>query len=547
MSLQTSQLTFDIPLMPVKILSAGSLKCMYENGNLRYISLEGSEVVRMIYSAVRDDNWQTAPYEIHDELVEEHEAGFSIKYTAIYLLNEIRYKAFFEIEGMDNTISFSMKGVALNHFQTNRIGICIHHPIGECAGKKVLIKQPDGNSYESVFPEMISAHQPFKEIQQMRWTNRAGVQAESTFAGDVFETEDQRNWADASYKTYSRPLDLPFPYAVHEGETIEQRVTLKVTENNNAGRQSHADHLNAGEIKMHFPDMGYCRRKGFRHLTDTEISLLQKVPFNHYRVELHLIEKDWKNEFATALSEAKKVDTRLELIVFFGSEIANDLKELVEQLQGRQQYIKSILVLHQEQHVTPHELFLDVRDVLKNDLPDVKTGYGTDGYFAALNRNKPQTADYDFVSYSLNPQVHAADTRTVIENLSAQPDTIHTVQTFAPGKAIYVSPVTFKKRDDHGKDVDERLHTSFGAWWTLQCIKNLSGANSITFYETVGAMGIIKEKEFSAGEDLLTPVYEVLAAIYAFQPVYLIIQDAEKNSFVMENSSGERSAISVIK
>lgn len=542
MSLQTIQLPFDVPLLPARMLSAGNLKCMYENGNLRYISLDGREVVRMIYSAVRDENWQTASYVIGDEVVEEHEAGFAINYTAVYQLNQIRYKAFFEIKGKEGTISFSMKGVALSNFQANRIGICILHPITGCAGRKVLIKRPDGRSYEAVFPELISPHQPFKGIQEMLWTNSEGVQAELIFEGDVFETEDQRNWTDASYKTYSRPLELPFPYAVKEGETVGQSVTLKVSENIRVSRQIHSNLSNPGEIKIPFPELGYCRRKGFRHLSDPEINLLQKIPFKHYRVELRLVEKDWKSELSLAFSEANKLDAKLELVVFFGREIENDLKELVEKLQGEKQHITSILVLGRESNITPHEIFQDVHDVLKNALPDVRTGYGTDGFFAALNRNTPRMTNYDFVSFSINPQAHAVDTRTIMENLAAQADTIKTARTFAAGKAVHVSPVTFKVRSDHGNDVDERLHTSFGAWWTLQTIKNLSGTNSITFYETVGAKGIIKEKEISgdetgSAEDVLTPVYKVLAAIFEFRPVSLI---QDKNSFMIENSSGDR-------
>ena len=45
--------------------------------------------------------------------------------------------------------------------------------------------------------------------------------------GDTFEMEDQRNWTDASYKTYVRPLGLPYPYTLNAGETIEQAVELR--------------------------------------------------------------------------------------------------------------------------------------------------------------------------------------------------------------------------------------------------------------------------------------------------------------------------------
>ena len=35
--------------------------------------------------------------------------------------------------------------------------------------------------------------------------------------GDAFEMEDQRNWADASFKTYVRPLSKPRPYVIAKG------------------------------------------------------------------------------------------------------------------------------------------------------------------------------------------------------------------------------------------------------------------------------------------------------------------------------------------
>jgi D-apionolactonase len=40
--------------------------------------------------------------------------------------------------------------------------------------------------------------------------------------------EDQRNWTDASFKTYSTPLELPFPVEVAAGERIFQRVVLSI-------------------------------------------------------------------------------------------------------------------------------------------------------------------------------------------------------------------------------------------------------------------------------------------------------------------------------
>ena len=44
--------------------------------------------------------------------------------------------------------------------------------------------------------------------------------------GDTFEMEDQRNWTDASYKTYVRPLALPWPYTLAAGNDSSSAVAL---------------------------------------------------------------------------------------------------------------------------------------------------------------------------------------------------------------------------------------------------------------------------------------------------------------------------------
>ena len=63
------------------------------------------------------------------------------------------------------------------------------------------------------------------DIRSLAWT-LDGVATTATFEGEVFEMEDQRNWTDASYKTYSTPLERPFPVVVAAGAVIEQSVAF---------------------------------------------------------------------------------------------------------------------------------------------------------------------------------------------------------------------------------------------------------------------------------------------------------------------------------
>ena len=89
----------------------------------------------------------------------------------------------------------------------------------------------DGTTEEGSLPRFIEKAQPvlpFAEMQAMRHEVEPGVWAEVRFAGDIFEMEDQRNWTDASYKTFCTPLRLPFPVEIQAGTRVEQSITLKL-------------------------------------------------------------------------------------------------------------------------------------------------------------------------------------------------------------------------------------------------------------------------------------------------------------------------------
>jgi hypothetical protein len=88
---------------------------------------------------------------------------------------------------------------------------------------------PDGKKQSYSFPELISPHQPMKNIAEMRWKAEQNIEVRLSFEGDIFEMEDQRNWTDDSFKTYCRPLELPFPFVLKKGDKIHQRINLEVS------------------------------------------------------------------------------------------------------------------------------------------------------------------------------------------------------------------------------------------------------------------------------------------------------------------------------
>ena len=211
-------------------LQTRKFSCFFQTstGFLRRVKSSGVEVIRAIYGTVRDKNWDTIEPRLEIERIEQGDDSFSLHFTAHHENEPISFSWKGTIEGRGGVLDFTFDGLAKKSFLRNRIGICVLHPIVECAGKPCRVRHSDGAWKEQSFPRFISPHQPLKDIRALSWSPSDRVQANIELEGEVFEMEDQRNWTDASFKTYSTPLDLPFPVEVSAGEQIRQRFVLSL-------------------------------------------------------------------------------------------------------------------------------------------------------------------------------------------------------------------------------------------------------------------------------------------------------------------------------
>jgi len=214
---------------PVR-LSAGKLTTDFKDGNLRSIRYGAAEVLRAVSYLVRDRDWGTYAPTIRDLRIDQREDGFSVRYvahctgpqdTALAIDVQITAEA-------GEALIFSAEALSATGFETNRCGFCILHPIIGVAGMPTSIEHVDGNRIDTHFPDLIEPWQPFKDMRAITHSVTPYVTAECRMEGDTFEMEDQRNWSDASYKTYVRPLALPWPYRIPAGEPIRQRIILSV-------------------------------------------------------------------------------------------------------------------------------------------------------------------------------------------------------------------------------------------------------------------------------------------------------------------------------
>ncbi len=519
---------------------SGDLVVKFENGFLRYLCLENEEILRMVYFAVRDANWGTLPHRIENEKIKHNDAGFTLSYDCTSQKGLIDFRWQCKISGEGNEMIFEINGEAFSDFDANRIGFCVLHPIDKCSGKSVKITHPDGTSNIGYFPVAISPHQPFMDIKSMEYeTDSARVILE--FEGDIFETEDQRNWLDASYKTYCTPLNLPFPVSIKMGDTVHQRVTIKVFPKAKIYKSTRKDIfvLQKMEESSSLPKLGLeANLDTLNHWAKEELVTLQ---LSYLRIEVRFDRLDWKTNWELRLQQSDKLGLPIELVVFTTSD-PDKLKKNLSKIDWQAIRVESILPLEINVLVTSSSFIKKVGPVFREVFGNVPIGGGTDFYFAQINRQRPPFVLLDFCSFSANPQVHVFDDLSIMETPNTFESMVKSVKMISRGKPVHLSPITLKPRSnpDATKKITEveqeilrfdyRHAEPFNALWTFASIKHLAqtGASHATFYQTIGKEGLLDQNE-----KIIFPIYEVFAFFGRHKNANLV-HTQSSNSVVFE-------------
>ena len=550
-------------------LRAGRLTALLDGIDLRYVRLGSLETVRRVYVAVRDQNWNTIPGQHRITRIEQQPDSFEVEFDVEHRSHDIDFAWHGTITGTsDGQIRYTMDGVARSDFRYNRVGFCILHPFRECAGKYYRAQTPQG-VVSGYLPALIGPQRfeggvyvpLFPSFSKLDIDIADGVQARLDFEGDLFEMEDQRNWTDASFKTYCTPLSLGFPHQAHVGTRIWQSFTVTV-EGTAAQAQSVGEpHLSLGEaVAQALPAIGFAMNSDAVSLSDRELEHLRALQPDHMRVDVHL-NRDYDVALEQALTTCQAIDCALEVAVFLTGEMADKLDRLASLLRGRARIVRFLVFQEGAQTAHPSETTAPELVVLaRNRLHEVASSAafvgGTDMYFCELNRTRPRAEVMDGISYTIIPQAHAFDERSLVETLEAQAETVRSASAFAGGRSVIVSPVTLKRRynphatvaeaekasDELPDAVDPRQMSLFGAAWTAGSIKYLaeSGAASLTYYETTGWLGLMEREMGSALPGLfpstpgaLYPLHHVFADVAEWKKGFIVPCDASQPLVVM--------------
>ncbi len=509
-----------------RVLTAGPMQVEFDNGQLRYLKVHGVEVLRAIGFLVRDENWGTYIPKITGLKIEQRKDGFSISFHAVCSRpgQEIAYDA--TINGRaDGSLEFNGKAIPKTDFLTARTGFVVLHPLKGVAGQPAVAEHVDGSIEDSAFPPLINPVQPFLNLRALTHEVLPGLKATVRMEGDTFETEDHRNWTDASFKTYVRPLALPWPYTLKAGEAVEQsvRVTLSGKGKPAAGAKSGT----GIEIALGKPLREKLLPIGFgvpAEEVDHAIANLDLVKRAGPRIlQCHL---DPRRQHGLkelygyrVLAEATGAEAVLEIVVEGIDDYAQELQRVAEMVAQAGLKLsavavcpagdlKSVLPGGERPPAPPLE---KLYRAARGAFPGVSLGGGMFSFFTELNRKRPPADLLDFAMNTTCPIVHAADDRSVMETLEALPYQVTTARKFLSKTPHRVGPSAIGCRDNpHGETYtpnpknericlvksDPRSRGLFGAAWLLGYVATFArtGIEALTVGAPTGPLGVIYRK-----------------------------------------------------
>jgi len=424
-----------------RVLAVGDWSLVLRGCSVEDVSFRGTLLLTAVRVVVRDADWRTVPVRswsahVHEatgdglrvDLVAEHDdLGAGVSWRAELTAGRT---------GDGGRLGVAVTGEVTRAFRRNRLGLVVLHPTA-LAGTPLQVTHPDGSRTAAQFPADVAPHQPARDVAGLAWRT-GGLGVSLGLSGDVFEVEDQRNWTDASFKTYSTPLDRPFPVALGVGSTFAHGLELTVVEDACETRATTADREAPASDDVVLTPAG--RPLPRVQLTaSTAPGASPGLPWwrGPVLVEVDATGRAWPGVLARAREEAGAggLDVRVTAAV------PDQLDPVLAALHDVE--VVRVGVLDADRHVTTAPLWERLRR-LRRDLPLVG---GTRAHFAELNRAwRDLPPDLPALTFSSTPQMHDTGRAQLLASPAVQRKTAEQAVRLAGGRPVHVGPVTLRPR-----------------------------------------------------------------------------------------------------
>lgn len=515
----------DEPVPQRRLLTAGPVTATLENGQLRWIRIGEAEAIRSISFTVRDRNWSTPVPEITNLKIDDSGGGFKVEVDALCRTIDGNLAWHAEYSGTrDGTIRCIGTAKADKEFLTCRTGFVILHPLSGVVGNLMTIEHVDGSTEQSTIPEQILSNQPFLLVRAMTHEPMPGVTAQIRMEGDSWETEDHRNWTDASFKTYCRPLVLPYPYTIPAGGEVKHTATLIFS-----GKLPAAPARSGGAVKVRLgQEAGRMPRIGLSVLPEdasralSVAGLVRQAAPQHLNCRIDLRAGDWGQQIPLYrdLSGETGAEAVLEVIIPGAGTPDAELQPVATAAHKAGLKPAAVVVtpaadLKSYPPGTPFPdntpSWADIASAARRHFPGVRIGGGMLSNFTELNRKRPPRGLFDFITHATSALVHAADDRSVMETLESIGHIIRATKGMIGDGAYRIGPSHIGNSfNPYGADftknphnqrvtmarVEPRHRALFGAAWHLGYVSQVAngGVEAVTLASPVGEFGIAYAK-----------------------------------------------------
>ena len=520
-------------------LDAFGLSALVDEGALRRITFDGHEILRLIDYPIRDADWGTVPTVTEGQQVSPGGESFLRRFHTADGAIEGRFEASVAPAGTGVRILADLVLTATRDAVVNRAGFIVLHPLDGVAGEPLTVRHGDGRVEELRFPARISPGQPVLDIASL--AHHVGpVDVSMAFDGEVFEMEDQRNWTDASFKTYGRPLALPRPYELRSGEKVRQRITVTLTRTAARSRPA-ATGTKAAVVTM--PEVLLAHERAITGPPNPQLSSIapQGVLL---RMTLATDELEHWPACPITLELAPDAAPDLRAVAKAVSASGLDVKRVVALPDG---YLRS----HQPEGPWPDGWSpMDLVPMARNAFPGAEVGGGMLTNFTEFNRCPPDPKRIDFATFGTTAIVHAADDLSVIETLEAIPQVIESARALSGDRPLRLGLMSIGMRSNpYGADVipnpdgqrlpmamdDPRQRTSFAAAFAIAvaaaCARG--GVASFAPAMTGGPLGM-------GDEDEPWPIWHAVAALAALAKVDVAVEGGPASGLLVIRGRGRR-------
>jgi hypothetical protein len=525
----------DEPVPESRRLRAGALTCRLTEGQVAEVAWNGVELLRGIAYLFRDGDWGTPPAVVRALDVRETVDGFVATFELEVATTAGTLRGAARIEGRaDGRFAFDVTATTDADLATNRCGFVVLHP-ASVAGRALRIEHADGTIEATTFPERIRPSQPALAIRSLRYSPVEGVGVDCRLEAELphdpsgkFEMEDQRNWSDASFKTYVASLLDPWPYVLPAGRPMSQRVVVQA--HGEPAATATATARDVAPVLVRFgepvgasmPHIGIGIPPGLARARAQEIEALRDLDASWWvaELELELDDPRWSSDLAALAAHRRGTRARVQLDIVAPDALdPEQAAALAASAADRSHLVvdairflpASLLKSYQPSDRWPVVFPPDAyAHAARARFPTAQIGGGMFTCFTELNRARPSGDGLDFIGYATCPIVHAADDASVMQTLETLPHIVQSAKALWPARNYRLGPSAIgMRRNPYGEapaanphrgrvamaTLDPRHGARFGdAWLVAYAARTIPlGLDVLSLLESHGPRGPLRE------------------------------------------------------